>query len=169
MQAPTHKLTLQLAKELLLPTHDKDIAMENKKSTRANSFNTGIASEYLILSLLYRQGVEAYLSQGNKKSIDIRIVKSDGTSISVDVKSVRGYSSLVVNNVKANENHYIVFVIYNGKFEQLKELPDFYIVPSKDLFELELMSSFKNEKRVMKGKLENYKNSWEYIIENYNE
>lgn len=143
--------------------------MENKKAKRANSFNTGIASEYLILSLLYRQGAEAYISQGNKKSIDIRIIKSDGTTISVDVKAVRGYSSLVVNNVKANENHYIVFVVYNGKFEQLNVLPKFYIVPSRDLFELELISSFKNEKRVMKGKLENYKDKWEYIIENYNE
>ena len=143
--------------------------MGNEKLTRANTFNTGMASEYLILSLLYRKGVEAYLSQGNKKSIDIRIIKSDGTSISVDVKSVRGYSSLVVNNVQAIENHYIVFVIYNGKFEQVYELPNFYIVPSKDLFDMELISLFKSEKRVMKNKLEDYKDKWEYIIENYND
>jgi hypothetical protein len=166
LQAPTHKLTL-LAKELLLPTHDKDIAMENKKSTRANSFNTGIASEYLILSLLYRQGVEAYLSQGNKKSIDIRIIKSDGTSISVDVKSVRGYSSLVVNNVKAENNHFVVLVIYKNQFEKLDLLPDIYIVPSNQLESI--TEIYGNEKRVLKGKIKDFKDSWEYIIENYNE
>ena len=45
--------------------------MPNK--TRANSYNTGIASEYLILSKLYRLDLEAYISHGNKKSIDIRV------------------------------------------------------------------------------------------------
>ena len=35
---------------------------------RANTFNTGIASEYLVLSKLYRLELEAYISQGNKKS-----------------------------------------------------------------------------------------------------
>jgi hypothetical protein len=167
LQAPTHKLTLQLAKELFLPTHEKDIAMENNKIKRANSFNTGIASEYLILSLLYRQGVEAYLSQGNKKSIDIRIIKSDGTSISVDVKSVRGYSSLVVNNVKAENNHFVVFVIYKNQFEKLDSLPDIYIVPSNQLESI--TEIYGNEKRVLKGKIKDFKDSWQYIIENYNE
>jgi len=117
--------------------------------------------------LLYRQGVEAYLSQGNKKSIDIRIIKSDGTSISVDVKSVRGYSSLVVNNVKAENNHFVVFVIYKNQFEKLDLLPDIYIVPSN---QLELITEiYGNEKRVLKGKIKDFKNKWEYIIENYNE
>ena len=73
--------------------------MNMKKSIRKSSYNTGIAAEYFILSQLYRQEVEAYISHGNKKAIDIRIIKRDQTSISVDVKSVRGYSSFVVNNV----------------------------------------------------------------------
>mgnify|MGYP003347231955 CR=1 FL=1 len=78
---------------------------------RANTFNTGIASEYLVLSKLYRLELEAYISQGNKKSVDIRVIKKDGSAISIDVKSVRGYSSLVVNNVQPKENHFIVFII----------------------------------------------------------
>lgn len=143
----------------------KDIAMENEATKRANSFNTGIASEYLILSLLYRQGVEAYISQGNKKSIDIRIVKSDGTSISVDVKSVRGYSSLVVNNVRAKVNHFVVFVIYKNQFQKLDLLPDIFIVPSNQLESI--TEIYGNEKRVLKGKILDFKDKWEYIIENF--
>lgn len=34
---------------------------------RANSYKTGIASEYLILSKHYRVDLEAYISMGNKK------------------------------------------------------------------------------------------------------
>jgi hypothetical protein len=75
------------------------------KATRANSFNTGMAAEYFVLSQLFRMGLEAYLSQGNKKSIDIRVVHNANKSISIDVKAVRGYSSLVVNNVRAEVIH----------------------------------------------------------------
>lgn len=66
---------------------------------RANNFNTGIASEYLILSMLYRLGLEAYITQGNKKSIDIRVILRNGTTKTIEVKAVRGYLSLVVNNI----------------------------------------------------------------------
>lgn len=131
------------------------------KNNRANSFNTGIASEYLILSKLYRLELEAYISQGNKKSIDIRVITDQGEPISIDVKSVRGYSSLVVNNVIDAKNHYLVFVIYNNKFSEVDIEPDIYIVPSSKIKGIK--SSFGKEDRVMKGVLEDYKDKWEYF------
>lgn len=138
---------------------------------RANSFNTGIASEYLILSKLYRLDLEAYISQGNKKSVDIRVIRKDDTPVSIDVKSVRGYSSLVINNVEPKHNHFLVFVIYNNKFEDLKIEPDIFIIPSIELFnaDLKLTETYGNEKRVLKGKLKDYKNKWEYISDGYGE
>ena len=42
-------------------------------ATKKNGFNTGIASEYLVLSMLYRLNYEAYITMGNKKSVDIWI------------------------------------------------------------------------------------------------
>lgn len=83
-------------------------------ATKKNGFNTGIASEYLVLSMLYRLGADAYLTLGNRKSIDIGVIREDGTRISIDVKSVRGYSSIPVDNVKELPNHFIVFVVYNN-------------------------------------------------------
>lgn len=136
--------------------------MDNK-TVRANSFNTGVAAEYFILSQLYRLGLEAYISQGNKKAIDIRVIKSNNTPISIDVKAVRGYSSLVVNNVKVMENHFIIFVIYNDKFEDVSTIPDIFIVPSIDV--PSITSHFKEEKRVMKGALEKYKDNWNILID----
>lgn len=132
------------------------------KNKRANSFNTGIAAEYFILSQLYRMGVEAYISQGNKKAIDIRIIKNDSVSISVDVKAVRGYSSLVVNNVVKKENHFIVFVVYNGKFENINTVPEIFIVPSVEV--IKIAKHFKEQKRVMKGGINKYKDRWESLI-----
>ena len=73
---------------------------------RANSYNTGIASEYLILSKLYCLDLEAYISMGNKKKVDVRVILENGSTISIDVKLVRAYSSLVVNNVENKPNHF---------------------------------------------------------------
>ncbi len=128
---------------------------------RANSFNTGIASEYLILSKLYRLELEAYISQGNKKSVDIRVIRDNGIPISIDVKSVRGYSSLVVNNVASKSDHFLAFVIYNNKFVDLTSEPEIFIVPSVELHTI--TATFGKEKRVMKGRLANYKNAWHLL------
>ena len=137
------------------------------KNKRINSFNTGIASEYLILSYLYRMDLEAYISQGNKKSVDIRVIRDDGSTLSIDVKSVRGYSSFVVNNVEPKENHFIVFVVYNDKFDFAPEnadafkTPDVFVVPSSLV--PQLSDQWGEQKRVMKGKLVKFKNKWDYI------
>ena len=84
-------------------------------ATKKNGFNTGIASEYLVLSMLYRLNYEAYITMGNKKSVDIWIMRDDKTAVSIDVKSVREYDSIPVGNVEAKDNHYVIFVIYNKK------------------------------------------------------
>ncbi len=132
-----------------------------KNKSRASSFNTGIASEYLVLSKLFRMDLEAYISQGNKKSIDIRIIKDDGQSVSIDVKSVRGYSSLVINNVITLENHFIVFVIYNNKFDNVLIEPDIFVVPSIEIPNIK--SVFGKQERMMKGQLEGYRDKWSYF------
>jgi len=128
---------------------------------RSNSYNTGIASEYLVLSMLFRLDLEAYISNGNKKSIDIRVINKNGKPLSIDVKSVRGYSSLVVNNVESKLDHYIVFVVYNNRFEILSQSPDIFIVPSSELSNI--TETYGVEKRVLKGRLSDYKDKWEFI------
>lgn len=135
-----------------------------KKRERANTFDTGIAAEYFVLSQIYRLGLEAYISQGNKKAIHIRVIQENGHSITVDVKAVRGYSSLVVNNVKAKEGHFIAFVIYNNKFENVSTQPDVFIVPSLNV--AFITQHFKEEKRVMKGSLGEYLNKWSSLRAN---
>lgn len=124
---------------------------------KTNSYNTGIASEYYILAQLYRLGYEAYVSLGNKKSIDIRIVKDEKT-VTLDVKAVQGYSSLIVNNLAYKASHFVAFVIYNNKFEDLKFVPEVYIMSSLDVKTIE--KSFKDQKRVFKGDLHSFKDNW---------
>lgn len=133
-----------------------------KKAKRKSSFDSGIASEFLVLSNLFRLGANAFISLGNKKSIDIVVKTKNGIAISVDVKSVRDYSSININNVVGKANHYIVAVIYKRKFEKPEYLPDFYIIPSKKL--KSITQSFGNQDRLMKGKLVKYKDQWQQLL-----
>jgi hypothetical protein len=128
---------------------------------RANSHNTGIAAEYFVLSQLYRQNIEAYITIGNKKAIDIRIIKKDKTPISLDVKAVRGYSSLIINNLSYAEDHYVAFVVYNEKFEDISYTPEVFIIPS--LIVEEIKKDYKGQLRVMKGDIQGFKDQWIFI------
>lgn len=140
--------------------------------TKNKGFDTGIASEYLVLSMLYRLGIDAYMTLGNKKSVDIWIKNDDGSDISIDVKSVRAFDSVPVGNVEAKDNHYVVFVIYNNKFEDVLTLPEFYIVPSKYVVENrtkydlkgggERFNIFKKSIKDKKG-IKDYINRWDLL------
>lgn len=137
-------------------------------ATKKNGFNTGIASEYLVLSMLYRLNYEAYITMGNKKSVDIWIMRDDKTAVSIDVKSVREYDSIPVGNVEAKDNHYVIFVIYNKKFEieGTPTLPDFYIVPSSYVVENRKEYELKaggERYNIFKKDIEGYKNHWELL------
>ena len=40
--------------------------------TPQRGYNTNLASEFYVLSMLYRCGLDASLTLGNKKSVDVR-------------------------------------------------------------------------------------------------
>jgi hypothetical protein len=134
--------------------------------TKNKGFDTGIASEYLVLSMLYRLGIDAYMTLGNKKSVDIWIKNDDGSDISIDVKSVRAFDSVPVGNVVAKDNHYVVFVIYNNKFEDVLTLPEFYIVPSKYVVENRIKYDLKSggeRFNIFKKDIKDYINRWDLL------
>ncbi|WP_288211874.1 hypothetical protein [uncultured Bacteroides sp.] len=134
--------------------------------TKNKGFDTGIASEYLVLSMLYRLGIDAYMTLGNKKSVDIWIKNDDGSDISIDVKSVRAFDSVPVGNVVAKDNHYVVFVIYNNKFEDVLTLPEFYIVPSKYVVENRTKYDLKDGGKtynIFKKDIKDYINRWDLL------
>jgi hypothetical protein len=132
---------------------------------RANTYTTGLAAEYLIMSCLIRQEYEVYLTIGNMKKTDIRVIcPKTNKTWSVDVKAVKGYSSLVVNNVKASSDHIVVFVVFNEKLQDPGYMPDIFVVPSLEVESI--TSHFKKEKRVMKSALEKYKGRWDIFQQN---
>ena len=97
-------------------------------------YNTNLASEFYVLSMLHRFGWDASLTLGNKKSVDILVVRESGDVITIDVKGLAGKTSWPVDNVKKiSERHFLVFVSFLGKIGDHTVPPEVYVVPSKDL------------------------------------
>ncbi len=96
------------------------------------SQNTNLASEYYVLSMLYRVGADAYLTLGNKKAVDIMIQKDQ--LLTIDVKGLKGKTGFPIDNWdKKEKNHFLVFVSFLDKIDDPQIVPEAYIVPSLDI------------------------------------
>ena len=101
--------------------------------TNEEKLNTNMASEYHVLSCLYRIGANAYLTLGNKNSVDIIVVKKN-LQLTIDVKGLQGNSGFPIDNwTKKDKNHFIVFVAYNNKIADTNHSPEIHIVPANEL------------------------------------
>jgi hypothetical protein len=98
------------------------------------SYNTNLASEFYVLSALHRLGLDAVLTLGNKKSVDLSVVRHAGDAVTVDVKGLAGKTGWPVDNATAaTANHFLVFVCYCEKIEDVEVLPEVWVVPSTHL------------------------------------
>lgn len=98
---------------------------------KQKSYNTNLAAEYYVLSMLYRKGIDAHLTLGNKKSVDIVVEKEDGSLLTVDVKGLAGKTGWPMDNFKKIQNsHFIILVAFLNKIDDHEVLPECWIIPS---------------------------------------
>lgn len=84
--------------------------------------------------MFHRLGCDASLTIGNKKSVDIVVVRESGEVVTVDVKGLAGTTSWPVDNVKkVAKDHFLIFVSFLGKIGDYTVQPEVYIVPSSQL------------------------------------
>jgi hypothetical protein len=100
-------------------------------------YNTNLAAEFYVLSMLYRIGAEASLTLGNKKAVDIIVSKFDGTTLTIDVKGVAKAYDWPINpdNVTDSDTHYFVLLTFEGKIADPLYAPNVWVIPSKVLKE----------------------------------
>lgn len=97
-------------------------------------YNTNLASEFHVLSVLHRLGLDAMLTLGNKKSVDLVVVREAGDAVSIDVKGLAGKNPWPVENVrKATAQHFLVFVCFAGMIADPDATPEVWVVPSVEL------------------------------------
>lgn len=140
-----------------------------------NNYNTNLASEYFVMSLMCRAGKEAYLSLGNKKGVDVIVKTLKGSMCIVEVKGVNKRNDWLINNLGKFEvapNLIYALVCYHGEIADLTSTPDFWIIPSLKLAEVSEHKISKNEKTVyvsnkyIRDNYDEYKNSLKHL-ENY--
>lgn len=100
---------------------------------RPNQYNTSLAAEFYVLSMLHRIGLDANLTLGNKKAVDIAIIRAEGDAYTVDVKGTSGSDTWLVGNVHARERHFVVLVAFLRKMADPTILPEVYVIPSMEL------------------------------------
>jgi hypothetical protein len=90
------------------------------------------ASEFWVLSVLNRIGAKASLALGNIKSADIVVQLTDGTLRTIDVKSRANPSDWSADSIElpGRPNHFVVLVCFEGKIEQLEEIPSAWVIPA---------------------------------------
>jgi hypothetical protein len=129
-------------------------------------YNTNLASEYYVLSMLYRQGFDAYITLGNKKGIDIILNLNDEKQLSIDVKGLQGTTLFPLDNVddQADKpNHFVVFLSFLNKMSDPLVLPEIYVLPHHDLKELMYHNPKGNRKGINLSMLRSKQNRIEII------
>jgi hypothetical protein len=101
-------------------------------------YNTNLASEFYVLAMLYRLGLDANLTLGNKKSVDITVVLGPGHAVTIDVKAVAAKMDWLIGNTPAEPkaNHYVVLVSYEGGFSDPERVPRCWVLRHDELLPL---------------------------------
>jgi hypothetical protein len=135
----------------------------------AEKFNTHLASEFYVLSALHRLGAEATLTLGNKKAVDIVVVRDAGEAFTLDVKGLAGTTGWPVDNVKSGrKNHFLVFVCFKNKIADLSVVPEVYVLPSDRLDKLTYHAPGGKRHIVqvsrMRADAEDFRDAWHLIL-----
>lgn len=130
-------------------------------------YNTNLASEFHVLSVLHRLGIEALLTLGNKKSVDIIITKQKGDLITIDVKGIADRNDWPADNIKAPKGgkHFIALVSFEEKISDPTFSPNVWIIPYEELEHF--TKEYKTRKNISRSKVvkngQKYLNEWDLI------
>jgi len=127
-----------------------------------NNYNTNLASEYLMMSLLCRAGKDSYLSLGNKKGVDIIVKNKSGNICIIEVKGVNKNNDWLIGNsgvMPAQANLFYALVGFEGSIADVTAPAKFYLIPS-------LLLSREGEFKCA-GNLKTIYLSHKYISNNY--
>jgi len=102
---------------------------------KADPYNTNLAAEFFVLSTLHRLGAEASLTLGNKKAVDIAVVRAAGRTVTIDVKGVAKRWDWPADNVRLLEQsrHFLVLVSFEGKIREPAQPPSAWVIPARRL------------------------------------
>jgi len=132
------------------------------------SYNTNLAGEFYVLSMLHRLGADATLTLGNKKSVDIGVIPTVGDPVTVDVKALAEKTGWPVDNFRgAKKGHFLALVCFLNRISDPTQAPEVYIVPSAEAETL-IYKAPGGRKLIRLSKMQNdgkkYQNAWKQLL-----
>ncbi|MBK8420110.1 hypothetical protein [Candidatus Villigracilis saccharophilus] len=99
------------------------------------TYNTNLAAEFYVLSMLHRLGADAALTLGNKKAVDIIVASENRTITTVEVKGLAKAYDWPADNIHnfLDSQHFYVLVCFEGKITDPLFPPSVWIIPSEKL------------------------------------
>jgi len=95
-------------------------------------YDTNLAAEFYILSCLHRRGLMANLTLGNKKGVDIVVVRQAGDAVTVEVKGVAKKYDWPADNLVTQhpQRHFVALVSFEGQIDDPgMPAPRVWIIP----------------------------------------
>jgi len=100
--------------------------------TAISGYDTNLAAEFYVLSCLHRRGLMASLTLGNKKGVDIVVVREAGDAVTVEVKGVAKKYDWPANNLATQDpqRHFVALVSFEGEIDNPRmPAPRVWILP----------------------------------------
>ncbi len=132
------------------------------------TYDTNLASEFYVLSVLHRIGAEPSLTLGNKKAIDIYVAISPDEFVTIDVKGVARRYDWPATNVRETKrkNHFYVLVSYEGSIQDPSFLPSVWIIPGNRISKF--IKQYKTRTNISRALVKNegseYRDAWDQIV-----
>jgi hypothetical protein len=132
------------------------------------SYDTNLASEFHVLSVLHRIGAEPSLTLANKKAVDIYVAISPDEFITIDVKGVAGKYDWPATNVRETKrkNHFYVLVSFEGLIQDPSILPSVWIIPGNRISKF--IKQYKTRTNISRALVKNeeseYRDAWHQIV-----
>ena len=129
-----------------------------------SKYNTNLASEFHVLSILHRLGFDAVLTLGNKKTVDIVVTNENGDVITIDVKGIAKKYDWPADNIREPRGgkHFIALVSYEGKIEDPTFTPNVWIIPHREIEKF--IKQYKTRKNISRSLIINkgnrFLNAW---------
>lgn len=116
-------------------------------------YNTNLAAEFYVLSMLHRLGIDASLTLGNKKSVDIIVEQPRSRIRTLDVKGLADRYDWPADNIdlRAPASHFVALLCFEGKISDPHAAPNVWIIPVKNL--KRFIKCYKNRKVVSRARI----------------
>lgn len=139
----------------ILPRENADWTVE----AVASGYNTNLAAEFYVLSVLHRLGLSASITLGNRKAVDI-VVESRGRLLTIDVKGMASRTNWPMDNFRIKQgkgaNHFVALLTFNNKIQDPAVTPSVFLVPAAKIPDFFYINPKGTRRVIQYGRMRDY-------------